>query len=416
MSLRDEIVVTGMGVVSPIGIGVEAFGQSLWEGRCGVGPIQAFDSSTLPIHIAAEVTDFEPKEHVRPRKSLKIMARDAQFAVTAAGMALKQADFPEGHYHPERIGVLFGADIIRLPIVESAPSWKASIVADCMDIGVWGASGMFEGHPLAFLKHLPNSLACHASIIYDARGPNNTLQDGAVSSLCAIAEGVRVIERGQADSVIVGGASSRLHPLDWVRSCLGEELAVPLNGSIRQPRPFDALRGGMVRGEGGAAFVLERRDDAQARGATILARILGSGTAWAPGGDSIRLAIRRALTSGKRDAADVGFVSAHGLGTIELDQQEAQAVVDELGDVPVTAFKSYFGNLYSACGAMETAATLVSLQRGCVPPILNYEKPDPNCPIRAVVGEPLASSPSLALTLSATTHHQAAAMLFALPE
>jgi len=199
-----EVVVTGMGVISPIGIGSDRFWNSIQACRSGIGPIESFDTGDMPVCIGGEVHDFDPKQYVRPRKSLKLMARDSQFAVAASCLACEQARIEVGSVDPERVGVVLGADRIRNRIEESEAIFRACLDNGEFDFQRWGIEGLPEAHPLGLLKVLPNMLASHISILWDARGPNNTIHHNELSSLIAIAEAAHVIERGHADIMIAG--------------------------------------------------------------------------------------------------------------------------------------------------------------------------------------------------------------------
>ncbi|CAL1125165.1 unnamed protein product [Cladocopium goreaui] len=393
---RIEVVVTGVGVISPIGIGSDVFWKSMQEGRSGIRPIQSFDTANLPVRIAGEVLDFEPKQYVRPRKSLKLMARDSQFAVAGSSLACEHAGIKVGEVDPDRFGVVLGADRIRNTLEESEDTYRACLNEKGeFDFDRWATHGIQEAFPLGFLKILPNMLASHISILWDARGPNNTIHQNDLSSLIAVSEATRVIERGDADIMITGGASSRLQPLDWVRDCLTRELSHRCDRPDEAVRPFDSDRDGRVIGEGAAIFVLERREHAIARGAPILARVAGSASAFQPAaqdgpcsGDAIRRAIETATRDAEFELSDLGHVNAHGASTIVDDQVESQALSQLLPDAPVTAPKSFFGDLGAASGAMELAASVMGIDRGLVPGTLNYESPDPSCPVHVVAGPP----------------------------
>jgi 3-oxoacyl-[acyl-carrier-protein] synthase II len=271
------------------------------------------------------------------------------------------------------------------------------------------------------LKYLPNMVACHVAISHDARGPNNSHSLRECSSLMAMGEAVRVVERGHADVMIGGGTGSRVHPLLWARSTLLD--VTRRNGAPEGlSRPFDALRDGFVSGEGAAAFVLERREHAVARGADIVARVVGYGSSFeaCPNGRPVsgaatRRAIVAALRSAGLEAADIGHINAHGLSTVDDDRAEAEAITAELGDVPVTALKSYFGNLGSGTGAVETVASILAIQHGRVPVTLNYERPDPACPVNVISREPLTGAKPVALLLNHSMTGQAVAMVIAAP-
>jgi len=418
----DDVVITGVGVVSPIGVGRDRFWDSLCAGRSGVARIRQFDPGALPVQIAAEVRDFDPKPYVKPRKNLKVMARDAQLGVAASTLACQDAGVAEGVVDPERFGVVLGADRIAGSARDSEATYRACMVAGKFDFSRWGTEGMAGTFPLSFLRLLPNMTASHVSIAHDARGPSNTIHQAGVSSLLAVSEAARVIQRGAADVMIAGGASSQMSPYDWVRHCLGGGLSTSRDDPTTVLRPFDAGRDGQVRGEGAAAFIMESRSHAQARGATILARVL----AWAstcephngtgPNGAGIRRALSVALDRAGLKPNHVGHINAHGLSAVAEDQIEARAIQAWLPDVPVTAPKSYFGNLGAAGGAVEMAASVLSFARGIVPATLNYRRPDPRCPIRVIRDEPLRAPQSTALVVNWTWIGQAVAVVLGGPD
>ena len=418
------MVITGLGVVSPIGIGKDAFWDALCAGRSGVGRITLFDASGLPVSIAAEVRDFDPKPYVRHRKSLKLMCRDAQLGVAAAKLACQDAGLRAGQIDPERLGVVLGADRICSPVLGSEACYRACTVDGRFDFQLWGTRGMESSFPLTFLRVLPNMIASHVSIAHDARGPNNTIHQGDVSSLLAIQEAARVIRRGMADVMIAGGASSQMDPFDWVRHCTLGGLSHRQDDPAAASRPFDADRDGQVRGEGAAALILESRRHAEARGAGILARLLG----WAAtcdhdrgnNGPPVASGLGRAMTAALRQAhlepGGLGHLNAHGLSTIEGDAIEARAIQKAAPSVPVTALKSYFGNLGAASGAVEVAASVLSLAHGVVPPTLNYRTPDPDCPLEVIHGRALEQTAATAMAINWTRSAQAAAVVLGGPD
>ena len=421
MESTQEIVITGVGVVSPIGVGNEAFWTSLLQGRSGAKTLSAFDGSDLPPPIGAEVTGFQPSQFVRPRKNLKVMSRDIQLAVAAADMAVTQAGVGPGKVDPERFGVVFGADMIAADLSELVDAYRACIVDGRFQYPLWGTKALAEMFPLWMLKYLPNMPACHIAIAHDARGPNNTHTLGEVSSLTAMAEAADTIRRGQADVIVTGGASSRLHPMIWVRYS-----ARQVSRRWKEPaaacRPFDADRDGLIYGEGSASFVLESRAHAERRGAKVLARLLGVGNTYEPRrrgqplcGQAIRQAIGAALRTAALEPSGIGYVNAHGLGTTEDDRLEAQAIHQTLPDVPVTAPKSLLGNLGAGGGAVELAASVLGFEHGLAPATLNYQRPDPECPVRVMVGEPFAPARPTVLSLNHTSTGQAIAMVVAAP-
>jgi 3-oxoacyl-[acyl-carrier-protein] synthase II len=417
-----SVVITGLGVVSPIGIGREAFRESLENRTSGVRPIDAFDTSALSIHIGGEVRDFDAKRYVRPRKSLKVMSREIQFAFTAADLAMTDAGLaPAGGTanpcDPDRLGVVFGSDMIYCEIDEVIEAFRSCLPNGRFDFSRWGPLAMPQIYPLWLLKYLPNMPACHVAIANDARGPCNALTLGDASSLSAVAEGFRLIERGAADCVIVGVTGYRLHP-----TCLtfrsNQWYSTWQGAAEKASRPFDTARCGQVPGEGAGALILESEAHALARGATVLARVVSAVSRCEPvhherppTGTAIRASITAALAEAQIRPADVGFVSAHGYGTVPHDRAEAQAIHDVLGDVPVTALKSYFGNLGAGSGAVEMVASVLALADGKVPATLNYDTPDPECPLNIVSNDAVARAPTAVVLSQATTGQSLAVVL-----
>ena len=417
MPPSQDIVVTGVGVVSPIGIGKESFWTALCEGRSGVRRLPYFADPTLPPPFGGAVTDFDPKQYVRPRKSLKVMSRDIQLAFAAADMACVDARLRDGPLDPERLGVVLGADMMPCDLDELLGTYRSCMVDGRFEFSRWGRAFPGELFPLWMLKYLPNMPACHIGIAQDARGPNNTVTLGEVSTLSAISEAARVLQRGQADVMVAGGVGARIHPTLWARNqTIGQSQrsSDPATAS----RPFDALRDGVVNGEGAGVLILETPSHAQRRGARVLARILGFAAAFEPHhngqpcqGTAIHRVILAALQAAGRTPADIGYVLAHGASTVDGDRIEAQAIRATLGEVPVTAPKSYFGHLGAAAGALEMVFAVLAFQHGLVPPTLNYEHPDPQCPINVIHRQPLPIRRPTALILSYSSLGQAVALL-----
>lgn len=417
---QSDVVITGMGIICPLGVGPDAVWEALAAGRSGVRPIQSYDASGCGVRFAGEVADFDAKAYVRPRKSLKVMSREIQFGFAAADIALQDAGFAPEIVAPERIGIVFGADPIYSDLSEMEAVYRRSIVDGKFVYDRWAPSAMSEIYPLWMLKYLPNMIACHVAIAHDARGPNNTIMLTEVSSLLAIAEARRVIESGRADMMVAGAASCfKLHPTPQMfrsEALLSRRNEDPTGAC----RPFDADRDGMVNGEGAAAFVLERRQHAERRGARIIARILGDASRFEPRrdgdpllGTAVASSIVASLNAAGLQSADLGYVSANGLSTIEHDRAEARAIRQTLHDIPVTALKSYFGNLCAASGAVEMAVNVIAARKSAIPPILNYTRPDPECPVNVVRGGMQASDNPTFLVLSQTVPGQAAAILLA---
>ncbi len=407
MNRSTEIVITGMGIISPIGISAEAFWDSLLKGRSGVRRIELYEETPdIPVPMGGEVADFDPRKLVKPRKSLKVMSRDIQLGFVAADNAREDAGLDGDALDRARVGVVFGADMIACDIYELVPAYRKCLESGAFRMEDWGTKALPEMFPLWMLKYLPNMPACHIGIAHDARGPNNSLVQGEASSLAALIEAVRLIERGQADVIIAGGASFRTHPTVWSYDRTFE-LSRRYDDPAAAVRPFDASRDGMVHGEGAAAFVVEARRAAEARGAKILARVAGYSEAfesrvakrpWT--GGAIRATIRQACERAGISGGDLGYVNARGLGTKHDDAVEAKAIRDTLGDVPVTALKGFFGNLSAASSAVEIAADLMAFRNGRIPYTVNYETPDPECPVNVVRSSMRALDKPLVMKLS----------------
>lgn len=407
-------VVTGVGVVSPIGVGNEAFWRNLIAGKCGIDYLRAFPSDNLPSKLAAEIVDFDPLKYIRNKKYLKVMSRDSQLGVSAASLAMQDAGLKGGEVDPERLGVEFGAGRIS-----SSPEELAEAVTHCSDsdqafqLTRWGEDGMGEICPLWLLRQLPNMPACQVSIEHDARGPNNTITSRDSSALLALAEAVRIIERGSADCMIVGACSSNIHPVDIAKLSLYEGLSRRDDDPSRACRPFDFERDGTIVGEGAAAFIVESYDYAVRRGADIYAEILGVGAgcdgkgyANGAGGTGLVRAIQSALRQAGIEPHQVGHINAHGKSTQQDDLVEARAYHRALGSaaetISVTALKSYFGYFDAGSGAVELAGSLLVLRNGQVPATLNYETPDPRCRLSVVHHEPAPQRISTAISVNRT--------------
>lgn len=313
-------VITGVGVLSPIGLDAAAFWR-LHEGRSGVRPITAFDPSTLPVRFAGEIPDFDAKNYVdkKDRRGLKMMARTIQLAVGAAQLALNDAAVDKTKLVPERFGVEFGAGLIaaELPELADASRVSANGRVNHIDLEKWGAEGIPIIQPLWMLKYLPNMLACHVSILHDVRGPNNSITEGDASGLLAIGEVFRILGRDQADFFLVGGAESKINPLSLVRQCLYEPLSHRNDAPEKACRPFERRRDGLVVGEGAGVFVLEELEHAKQRGARIYAEVVGFGAAFSPDlkGDGLARAVRAALNEAGVGPEEVDHVNAHGLSS-----------------------------------------------------------------------------------------------------
>jgi 3-oxoacyl-[acyl-carrier-protein] synthase II len=420
MNNPPEVVITGVGVVSPIGIGAEAFWHALLAGESGIRPIDLFDSSGLTVRFGGQIPTFDPKLYVRPRKSLKVMSREIQIGFAAADLAMADAALANDSLEPERFGVVFGNDMIYADLDDLESTYRRARTADGgFAYDKWSEAIHEELHPLWLLKHLPNMTASHIAIAQDARGPNNTIVLGDVSGLLAVAEAASVIQRGWADVMLAGGTGCRLHPTAMVARG-NSQLSKRSDDFSAACRPFDRDRDGLVNGEGAGVLVLESREHAERRGAHIRSRLLATAARCEPRkreepptGRGVQLVIREALSRSGLDASSLGHINAHGLSTVVMDRTEAQAIAAEVGETPVTAPKGNLGHAGAGSGLLELAASVLAVEAGMIPPTRNYQTPDPDCPIQVVHGEPLKGQPGTAIAVNFGSMGQAAAVAIA---
>ncbi len=413
-----EVVITGLGVVCPIGIGTAAYWTALENGQSGIDWLPEMRGVDSPFRYASRIKDFDPKLYVQPRKTIKVMCHEIQAAFAAASLAMQQGQLAKGAIEPERLGVLLGSEMLYGELDELRDAVLHCTVDGKFQMAEWGNHAFKDLYPLWMLKYLPNMAACHISIAHDARGPNNSIVEGGVSSLLAIGEATAVIQRGHADAMLAGGSGSIVsfgclpfrgwdHLTDW----RGE----PAQAS----RPFEAQRSGIVPGEGAGVLLLEEREHAIQRGATILARIAGYANRFEPpsqpgsnrSGRAIAQTITAALAAAHLQPGDIDHVNAHGDSSLDQDRLEARAIRELLGDVPVTALKSYFGDLAAGSGAVELIGSVLALANGRLPPTLNYDQPDPACPIHIVSGAAKPITKRAAIKLNQSSTGQAAAVV-----
>ena len=413
MSSESPVVITGVGIISPIGLSLESFWESLLQKRSGVKVRDHFASSDQPFRISAEISDFEPKKFVRPRKALKVMCRPIQLGFAASMLAAEHAAI-EGQIDPERFATVFGSEAFYADPLDVSRVFRQCIIENEYQHDRWGDYAMSDIEPLWMLKYLPNMVASHISIACDARAASNTICQAEASSLLALIEAADLIHRGAADAVMVGATGSMMAATGMVFRGLHR-----LSQNIQSPeaalRPFDAQRDGMVVGEGAGAMVLERESSALARGATPLARIKGSCRSFCPDRSAMPEAIaenmNQALTRAGMTAVQIGHVNANGYSTVDDDICEAQAIHKVFGQTPVIAPKGTFGNLGPSTGLVELAASIKAGIEGVLPPIMNLEQIDERCAIQAVVEPQNNEGNSSALSMNFTESGQIVSMV-----
>jgi 3-oxoacyl-[acyl-carrier-protein] synthase II len=413
-------VITGLGLLTPIGCDVDSFWRSLLEGTSGIRPIRSFDASTMPTRIAAEIGGFDAKKYITDkfhRRSLRMMARPIQLGVSCANLALEQGKVDKNALDPARFGVEFGSGLIasELPDIADAARVSVNCQPGMADLEKWGSEGMSAIQPLWMLKYLPNMSACHISIMHNAQGPNNSITESDAASLLALGEAFRILCRDDADFFLVGGSESKINPTSLVRQCLFEQMSRRNDDPERACRPFDAGRDGLVLGEGAAVLVFEELEHARKRGAQVLAEVVGFGAAFDRRLDGTGLA--RVVQAALKDAGigpdDLDHVNAHGLATRDADIWEARglALALEGRRVPVFAAKGFLGNMGAAGGTAELAASILGLKHGVMPPSLNHDRSDPDCPIEVLSGAPRPVTRPYALKVGFTQMGQCGAIV-----
>jgi 3-oxoacyl-[acyl-carrier-protein] synthase II len=434
-----RVVITGIGMLSPLGIGADAFWQKLSAGESGIGPIQWLKQSAAPNNMGGEVWDFDEKAarktYLSPqKKTVRLMCREIQLGVASANLAVEHAGLDPDSVQKDRFGVEFGANLmLSPPDVLKDGCWKCVDAEDSareFHYERWGSqgqnadqsSGMQELEPLWLLKYLPNMPACHISIGLDARGPSNSMTMDDASGNLALAEASRIISRGRADAMIAGSTGTRLHPVKTIHAQLWEDVAHSEKSADTWCRPFDKNRNGHVVAEAACSFIVESESHAKSRGAVILAEVLGSGCSCVvdrQGKPDLRralaVAMQKALEDADLEPRDIGHINAHGIGSQSSDALEALAILDIFGkdhpNIPVTALKSYFGNSGSGNGLLELAGSVLGLREGIIPPTRNFETPDPNCPLNIIAGKPLPTKNRVVLNINVTIVGQASAAI-----
>ena len=427
-SARD-VVITGIGIFSPVGIGRENFWSGISSGKTGIQKVQLLPFIGTPDCVGGEVRDFNDESAKKIylkslRKSLKVMCRDIQLGVAAAIQAMEDAGLSPGSVPADRLGIDFGANLMSSPpevlvggVMKSLSEQNGSPE---FDFDKWGPEGLRGMEPLWLLCYLPNMPGCHIGIALDARGPNNSITHDEASGCLAIAEAANIIRRDRADVMVTGVTGTRLQIAKACQYSRWDTLAA--GPAETRCRPFDRDRSGEVLAEASCTLILEAREHAEARGARILGTVLGCGASTVAGRDGTvdeATAVYQAATAAAGNAgiaaADIGHVNAGASGHPQRDQLEAAGIRRFLGSsadtVPVTAIKSYMGSSGSGAGLCEIAASLLGLQQGVVPKTLNYSHSDPTAPLNVVHGQHLPVTNRTFLKTSVTRMGQASAVV-----
>ncbi|MCS7272834.1 MAG: beta-ketoacyl-ACP synthase II [Fimbriimonadales bacterium] len=384
--MRRRVVVTGIGLVTPLGIGSEAFWEGLTLPRRVIGPITRFDASGYSTRIAAEVKDFDPNQFM-DRRDARRASRFIQFAVAATTLALQDAQLEITDANRERIGVLIGSGIGGIDYMDA-------------QVRILDRHGPERISPFLPVMMIPDMASGFVSIQFGLKGPNLCAVTACSTGADAIGLATRLIQYGDADVMLAGGSEAAIEPIGIAAFCAARAMSTRNDDPEHASRPFDAERDGFVMGEGAGVLVLEALEHAQARGARIYAEVLGYGaTADAyhvtqpdPEGDGAARAMRKALQDAGLQPTDIDYINAHGTSTRYNDAKETLAIKRVFGEyayqLPVSSTKSVTGHLLGAAGAVETAACILALQHQTIPPTINYEHPDPECDLDYVPNTP----------------------------
>jgi len=376
--MKRRVVVTGLGAISPVGNDVATTWQALIEGRSGAAPITHFDTSTFPVRFACEVKGFDPLMYME-RKEAKRADVYTQFAVGAAVQAMTDAGLADGTgYDPDRTGVIVGSGIGGLKSFEEQHD-------------VFRERGASKISPFFIPMFIADIAAGIVSMRFNCRGPNYATVSACATSAHAIGDAFRTIQYGDAEVMLCGGAEATVTPMAIGGFANMKALSERNESPETASRPFDATRDGFVMGEGSAVLVLEELEHARRRGAHIHAEIVGYGatgdayhlTAPAPDGEGAQRAMRRAMADAGLGPADIQYVNAHGTSTPANDLNETKAIKAVFGEyaagLNVSSTKSCTGHMLGAAGSLEFVASTMVVQKGVIPPTINYREADPDC-------------------------------------
>lgn len=393
-----RVVITGLGLVSPLGVGVDRNWDVLLSGESGLGPITKFDATAFSSQIAGEVKDFDPLEFME-KKEVRKMDPFIQYAIAAAVQAVENAGIRKGHLEGDRTGVFVGSGIGGIGAIENQHE-------------ILLAKGPNRVSPFFLISSIINEASGQISIRYGARGPNSATATACATGTHAIGDSFRIIARGDADVMIAGGAEAPITPLGLAGFCSMRALSVRNDEPQRASRPFDAQRDGFVIGEGAGIIVLEELGMAVKRGARIYAEVVGygmSGDAYhvsAPSadGEGAYQAMRKALEDARISPNEVEYINAHGTSTLYNDKIETMAIKRLFGDhapkIGINSTKSMTGHMLGAAGGFETAVSALCLKNQIMVPTINYEFPDPECDLDYVPNKARQASIRYALSNS----------------
>ena len=383
--MTRRVVVTGVGLLTPLGIGTEASWEAIRAGKSGIGPITQFDATAFSCRIAGEVKGFDPSNYIE-KKEIKKMARFIHFAVAAADFALKNSGLKVTPDIAEMVGVYIGSGIGGFEVIER----EHQILLE---------HGPRRISPFFIPATIINLASGHVSIRSGAKGPNSATATACTTSAHSIGDSYRMIQRGEADAMICGGTEAAVTPMGIGGFAAMRALSTRNDEPERASRPWDKDRDGFVVGEGAGILVLEELEMARARGANILAEVAGYGmsadafhvTAPSTDGDGAFRVMRNALKDAKIEGCQVDYINAHGTSTEVGDKAETMAIKRAFGDhaykVAVSSTKSMTGHLLGGAGGIEAGITVLAIRDQIAPPTINHENPDPACDLDYIPGQ-----------------------------
>lgn len=389
--MKRRVVVTGLGLVTPLGTETDRVWKLLTEGKSGVGPITLFDASTFPVRIAAEVRNWDISEVGEAPEQWQKHARQTQFAVAAAMKAARQAGLDGSSVPPLRIGVHLGCGEVFPDLLPFGQSVGAALREGEFQLDQFVDHARVSSFGAEELSNEPCVAVGYIASRLHAQGPSANYTTACTSASVAIGEALETIRRGDADVMFAGGAHSMIHPLGITGFHRLSTLSTRNDEPERASRPFDGERDGFVVGEGGAVLALESLDHARRRGAHVWAELTGYGTSHDafrvtdphPAGRGCIRAMSLALADARLDLEDVDYINAHGTSTIANDRVESVAIKtlfqQKARTIPVSSTKSMTGHLTTACGALELAVSVMTVHNAVIPPTINYETPDKQC-------------------------------------
>ena len=393
-----RVVVTGLGLVTPLGVSIDENWNALMEGKSGIGPVTRFDSSRLPTKICGEVKDFDSEKYISKKEARK-MDTFIQYVIAATAMAFEDSEVNTENKESEKWGAIIGVGLGGLPSIEA----NKELIQE---------KGPGRLSPFFIPTLLANLAAGQVSIRWGLKGPNSCTVSACASGIHAIGDSMKCIQRGIADVMVTGGSESCITELGMGGFCAMKALSCRNDEPELASRPFDSERDGFVMGEGSGILILEYYNHAVERGANIYAELVGYGltsdayhiTSPDPDGYGASRCMKMALDDASLSPDDVDYINAHGTSTPTGDRLETAAIKNTFGEhanqLAVSSTKSMTGHLLGAAGGVESVYTVLTIAKKCIPPTINYENPDADCDLDYVANSPRKANVNIALTNS----------------